>query len=134
MKKIIVIFIIACCLLCFMEISCLAKNPGELWNVVTEVEKASYIRGFREGIEECLKKFELFISTENMWIAHHKLYELYDFICGHGEAIITVMNNLYKDPANTYIQFSSMCQIAYQKLKGEDIEPLLRETRKEALP
>ena len=61
MKRIIIIFIIACCLLCFMEISCLAKNPGELWNVVTEVEKASYIRGFREGIEECLKKFELFI-------------------------------------------------------------------------
>ena len=69
-----------------------------------------------------------------MRMAVRKMFDLYEFICGHYEAVQTVMDDLYKDPANTYIQFSSMCEIACQKLKGEDIEPLLRKARKKALP
>lgn len=46
--------------------------------------------------------------------------------------IIKVMTDLYKDPANTRISISTMIDVAYQKLKGEDIEPLLQEVRKEA--
>jgi len=47
--------------------------------------------------------------------------------------IINAMTELYKDPANTYITYFIMIEIAYQKLKGKNIEPLLREARKEAL-
>ena len=48
--------------------------------------------------------------------------------------IINVVTDLYKDPPNTYIPCFKMIEIAYQELKGEDIEPLLREAREKALP
>lgn len=44
------------------------------------------------------------------------------------------MDDLYKDPANTYIKLAPIIEIACQKLKGEDVEPLLQKARKEALP
>jgi len=44
-----------------------------------------------------------------------------------------VITSLYEDPANTYIDFYELADIAMKKLKGQDIEQLLREARKEAL-
>jgi hypothetical protein len=39
------------------------------------------------------------------------------------------MTDLYKDPANTYIDWSLICLIACQKLKGNDTEQLLNSFR-----
>jgi hypothetical protein len=46
------------------------------------------------------------------------------------EAISKVMTDLYKDPANTYISEDYMYFLAIQRLKGEDVELLLRKARK----
>ena len=139
MKKIIIIFLIAFYLLSFTEVSYLAEelmSPGELWNATTETGKVIYIRGFRDGIMECLIKLVPLYNAEtekniDRGIALSELYDFWDFIWGHQEAVKTVMDDLYKDPANTYIQYPSMCEIAYQKLKGEDVEQLLKKARKE---
>ncbi len=136
MKRIIIIFIIVFCLISFMEISCLAeelRSPGEFWNILTKVEKAFYQRGLRDGIMECLEKLVPLIKDDDrgltpifLLIAIDESYDLYSFIWEHGEAVETVMDDLYKDPANTYIQYPSMCEIACKKLKGEDVEQLLK--------
>ena len=36
------------------------------------------------------------------------------------------MDNLYKEPANALIKLDWMCRIAYSKLRGEDVESLIR--------
>jgi hypothetical protein len=100
------------------------------------MEKLSYITGFRIGILKCVLKLGPLTSKakgSDLAIAFDELIDLYGFIKEHTKAIITVMDDLYKDPANTYIQLELICEIACQKLKGEDIEPLLQEARKKAL-
>lgn len=140
MKRIIIIFIIICCLLSFVEFSCLAEKSltkGEFWNVSSFYEKANYITGFRMGILKCVLKLGPLTPRakgSDLAIAFDELLDLYGFIREHFDAIITVMDDLYKEPANTYIPPESICEIACQKLKGEDIEPLLQEARKKALP
>jgi len=133
-KRIVIIFIIVFCLLSFIEISFLAEEPmshGEIWNAFNEVEKEIYIGGFGNGIEECLNKLVPLIKDKDigltsifLLIALDELYDLYDFIWEHRKnirVVIAVMDDLYRDPANTYIRCPSMFKIAYQKLKGEDI-------------
>jgi hypothetical protein len=39
------------------------------------------------------------------------------------------MTDLYRDPANTLIQFAAMIYIARDKLDGKDVEPALRAAR-----
>ena len=140
MKRIIIIFIIMCCLLSFVEFSCLAEESltnGDFWNVSSFMEKVNYITGFRMGILKCVLKLGPLTPRakgSDLAIAFDELLDLYGFIREHLDAIITVMDDLYKEPANTYIQLELICEIACEKLKGEDIEPLLREARKKALP
>jgi len=59
---------------------------------------------------------------------------LSDFIRFDDEAVRSVMIDLYKDPANTYISFYDMGGIASRKLRGESIESSLRELREKELP
>lgn len=140
MKRIIIIFIILFFLLLFVEFTCLAEKPltkGEFWNVSSFIEKANYITGFRMGILKCVLKLGPLTQRakgSDLAIAFDELLDLYGFIGEHLDAIITVMGDLYREPANTYIRLEPMCEIACQKLKGEDIGLLLREARKKALP
>jgi len=170
MKRIIIILLIAVCLFCFMEISCLAKEPinyGEFWNSMSETEKAAYLTGLQSGLIKAIGDFQEYIfpyfkdkdkglsvyeeeiTTEREWDFYLERIEIFPYIhnyCGKYleslsfrydfslEAIIKVITDLYKDPANTYINIANMYLLAGRKLKGEDIEPLLREARKKALP
>ena len=142
MKRTVIIFIIALCLLCFMEISCLASaeelpSSGEAWNMFSVTTKRAFMIGFQGGIAMSFSKVDPIVvgcsadSVEmKVWV---ELVNLFNFINEHVDAILKVMDDLYKDPANTYIIANSIIEIACQKLKGEDIEPLLQEARKKAL-
>ena len=143
----LVLFIIAFCLLSFMEISCLAQEPynyGKIWNSWSDYTRSIYIMGLKDGLQKhitfsfltrlmmeerdifnkCLRDTEV-VKTE---MAGNKI--LWDFIMFDDEAIRNVMTDLYKDPANTYISFYDMSGIAYRKINGDSIEPLLKELRK----
>lgn len=63
-----------------------------------------------------------------------ELYDIQSYSADYLLDITKVMTDLYKDPANTRISISTMIDIAYQKFKGENIELLLQEARKKALP
>jgi len=126
-----------------MEISCLTlaeelPSSGEAWNMLSVTNKRFFMIGFQGGIAMSFNKVDPIVvgcsadSVEmKVWV---ELVNLFNFINEHVDAILKVMDDLYKDPANTYIIANSMIEIACQKLKGEDIEPLLQEARKKALP
>ncbi len=154
MKRIIIIFIIACCLLSFVEISYLANeigSPGEFWNFLGDFEKLIYVRGIEGGIwmfmeqllsytqtpqyanNEDKSKFEAFMSDSFHFISlfqecgTEKRPNLFD-------TFLKIIDDLYEDPSNSYIPLFNMCLIASRKLRGEPIESLLQEARKKALP
>jgi len=136
MKKIIIISIIVFCLLSFMEISFLAEetmSPGEYWNSLTKLDrngvkiselvKKNYIRGIGKGILLTVTIIDL---NE---LDFDKICDDADFVLQYNEEIMRIMDDLYKDPANVNIKLDWMCLIAYSKLKGEDVELLIKDGR-----
>ena len=116
-------------------------SAGELWNRLSDSARLYFILGFAGGLTESVSRLVLlplplgeappeFVRFLNVL---RETMDLKDFIWEHYEAVKAVIDNLYKDPANTYITFSPMINITCQKLKGEDIEPLLQKAREEAL-
>ena len=144
-KKKIIILIIVFFLLFLLEIICLAKEPvnnGEFWNILSEHEKAIYILGLRDGMKtvttDCITRFAPYLreESESRQAGLDFVTEYIDYINFISTEIATVrkiIDDLYKDSANTYIDFATITGIAYRKLKGENIEPLLLKARKEAL-
>ncbi|MBA7541844.1 hypothetical protein ES705_34160 [subsurface metagenome] len=148
MKRIIIIFIIAFCLLNFTGISYSNEEPkkfGELWNSFSNIQKVTCILvmdyGITKGIDICLQGYQSYFSErgkgERWQLGLAGLSILNDYLEIRStfdiEVISKVVTELYKDPANTYIWISDMYIIALRKVKGEDIEPLLQEARKKAL-
>ena len=146
MKKIIIIFIIVFCLLFFMDISCLANfNYGEFWNSIDEESKMAYVAGVREGVQMCLQQLIDHStppqSTQFATILNNNYNFIALFMKDEMEKTPTllktftkIIDDLYKDPANTYISIANMCIIASRKLRGDPIDSLLGELRKKALP
>ena len=150
-KRIVIIFIIAVCLLCSTwGISCLAQEPynyGKIWNSWSDYTRSVYIMGFKDGLQRHINfpfLMRLIIEEKDVFDKYLKDSEvvkteekgnriLWDFIMFDDEAIRNVMTDLYKDPANTYISSYDMSGIAHRKLKGDSIDVLLREAREEAL-
>ena len=126
MKRIIIISIIAVCLLSFTGISYLIEEhpiAGELWNdtEMSDMYKKMYLYGIAGGF--ILSGIVTSTTESKDWDG---------FISKNMEAIIKVMDDLYKDPSNMYIDWYLICLIACQKLKGEDTEQLLKGFRKVA--
>ena len=163
MKKITVIFIVVIVLLSFVEICCLEEKEeiyrikwGIDWLNFSSVEQKAYLYGMRNGrriaLDDCLDKFmpdfedlvlkqmtrekaeELTKWWEEMVEVLFSEYDKYeDFLALNENDVRDVMTDLYKDPANMYIEIYRICEISCQKLKGEDIEPSLQEAKEEAL-
>lgn len=129
MKKIIIILVIVFCLLLIMGISSQVKEhpiAGELWNDIhmTDIYKNIFLQGIAGGF--ILAGTVADTATSNAGL----LSDWNNFIVKNNKTIIRVMDDLYKDPANTYIDWSLICLVACCKLKGEDVEPLLQSFRK----
>jgi hypothetical protein len=148
MKKITIIFIIVICLLSFLGTYSLAK-PSELWNLSKKTDKAVLVFGVRQGalmfIEQVADCHPIQFANSDLEAKFMAFYEdalnfTNLFLTGNEEkdidlwkSLVEVIDDLYKDPANSYIPIANMCLIASRKLRGEPIESLLRELRKDAL-
>ena len=154
-KRIVIIFIIAFCLLSFIEIFCLAKeadSPSRMWKTMDENNKISFILGVKEGMEMCIYKladwlpaftnkdgavlfFTILEDHEHFIGLFYADYVVDDYnkFLGLLKTIAKIVSDLYKDPANTYIPVSNMCLLASRKLRGKPIESLLEEFRGKAL-
>lgn len=95
MKKIAIIFIIAFCLVSFLEIYGLANepsSPGEFWNTSTVTVKVVYVLGSKQGIGVSLDKLSPTIdAVSDGGKAWDELVDLHNFIDEHEPAILTVM-------------------------------------------
>ena len=150
MKKITIILLIAVCLMSFVGIPLAKERPvnyGKVWLEASELSKAYCIAGFVAGMDLwsikvlpiLTSKIEkgLLTNEENEVIL--ELTELRSYFAGLSENtdgaknFYNIITNIYENPANTYILACKIILFAYKKLKGEDIEPLLREARKKAL-
>jgi hypothetical protein len=140
-KKIVIIFIIAFCLLSFMENSCLTQavlNYGEYWNSLSDKERIIYFIGMRDGMakggRDCVEWFAYYLKKEEepQLVSSNFIDECYQydrFLSSNRDAIIKIVSDLYKDSTNSHIYVSDMCFLAYRKLNGESIEVLLGELR-----
>lgn len=149
MRKIIIIFMIVFCLLSFTGINYSNEEPKkyvELWNSSSNIQKITFILamdyGITKGIEICSNGFayyfseregeekgkQIFITALSILNEYLEIRSTFDI-----EVISKVVTELYKDPANSYIRISDMYILALRKVKGENIESLLRESREKAL-
>jgi len=149
MKKIMIIFIIVFCLLSFAVVSYLIEEPpnfSKRWNSLSDYGKIAYLIGLGEGLGQgfldCVNWLTPYFPEEKegekirayIPIVINKYFKYRNFISTNEEVVIQVISDLYKDPANVYINTPEMSFLAYRKLKGESIESSLRELREEALP
>lgn len=136
MKRTVIILLVAVCLVSFAGVSFLAQensSPREIWMLLTAMEKASYLRGLRDGITECLSYLVTMAPTDDkeMEMAMDEMVVLVEFIWGNGRPIVELMDNLFRDPVNENVQWPWMCMVACGILEGQDVEQMLKEARKE---
>jgi len=122
-----------------------------MWNSFDDNAKEVYIWGIREGIVMCMEQITerfllpAFINKNDTSIIEDilenydqfvRIFDVDDYETQYNllKTFVNIVNNLYKDPANTYIAVSDMCLLASRKLRGEPIESPLRELREKALP
>jgi len=151
MKRIIIILLIAVCLLSFSEIPLAEEkslNHGKAWLEASVLSRAHFIAGFVAGIDFwCIKTLPIITSKIRKGLLTDEEHEiildsldLRVYFAGLADDIdgaknfYNIVTSIYEDPTNTYIPIYSVIEFAYLKLKGEDIEPLLREARRKALP
>jgi len=142
MKRIIIIFIIAVCLISFAGIYYLAKEPlnvAKTWESLSIYEKEWYLIGISDGVMKTLADFNEYEKCDEkvreiITLFINEKYDFLPYLWSNRNAVIKAMSDLYKDLANVYISAPSICFLAIRKLKGESIESSLREARKKALP
>lgn len=151
-KKIVIISITVCCLLFFVEFFCLAEehiNFAEYWNGFTDSGKQYYLLGLGDGLAkgflDCVNQFAPNLPEgeegeklrSSIPIVINEYFQYINFLSGpdlsYRNAVIKAITDSYKDSANVFIPLAEMSFIVYKKLKGENIELLLQEARKEAL-
>jgi hypothetical protein len=112
-------------------------NYGKYWFQLPPVARSAYVDGIVDGggyayfqaASEWLPPGEITKKPEADKVAkvRKKIFIMVD-----RDTIISVMTDLYKDPANTFIDSKDMLYIARDKLLGEKIDDRLLSARKEA--
>jgi hypothetical protein len=142
MKKLSLFSIIFLLAFISINLSCNANeffNYGNVWNSWSDYTREVYIVGYKDGIAYYISSllllpisFSIDIDRETILKEinyNNTLNSLTDFVDFDNKSIRNVATDLYKDPANTYIPHYKMIGIAYRKLCGDSIEPLLLEER-----
>jgi hypothetical protein len=112
-------------------------NYAEVWKGLDDYTRYVYLWGFVDGVSET------YVTASLNWLRNEELYTNPElpkvkkvrermFLVFDLEVVRDVITGLYKEPANSFISFSSMALLARDKLRGDDIEDLLREERKAA--
>jgi hypothetical protein len=111
-------------------------NCGKSWNSFTDSEKVIFLWGYevceRNAIEFAREAFfpdSLTTKGQQQMNQFEKAVSL-KFEAG---TLKEVINSIYSDPANCFIDFSNAIFLAKSKLSGKDIENNIIEFRKEAI-
>ncbi|MFZ5760240.1 MAG: hypothetical protein ACOY32_11510 [Thermodesulfobacteriota bacterium] len=114
-------------------------NHGRQWTQASIPEKTHYMEGYQAGytmgVMNATKQFmptateadkEKAYKTASMIFAERRLGA--DMLA----TVILTMDQLYKDPANTFIDKGIMLELALDKIRGRDINEDLVQQRKAA--
>lgn len=103
-------------------------NEAQVWRSQSKIARESLVFGFLFGVAEAATE-----AKESAGDAGCKasIQQVRDRLTAETDAtkIAAVVTDLYRDPANVNILASSMIALAIAKLRGEEIEPGLREAR-----
>ena len=113
-------------------------NYGEYWSQLPPVARSAYVdgiidggsRAYMEAASEWLPFGETTKEPEPEKVAKVRKKV---FIMVGRDLVISVMTDLYNDPANTLIDTEDMLYIARDKLLGEKIDDCLVSARKKAV-
>ena len=100
-------------------------NPGSIDDIWLKYTKYKYL-GDSEEVKKEIEKIEK-QRKEAEYIVLEFCSLKFDI-----EVIRSIVTDLYKDPANSYLYLADMCYLAFWKLKGEDIKPILIKLRERA--
>jgi len=110
-------------------------NYGKMWESWPSIAQITYIEGFISGVLDGVYKYRFYKTCPNSESEYPKLPEKISeqlISTSEIEGIWKVVSDLYKDPANAYIDIDNMIYLAHDKLRGKDIEKdlqLFREAR-----
>jgi hypothetical protein len=100
-------------------------DQGAMWNSWTVAMRSAYIEGFLSGVNSVYQRAFSYLSAKQRDEIRAATFVVYA-----SDVLAKVVTDLYRDPANTYIEPGALVIVAREKLKGTDIEPLLRAARK----
>ena len=136
-------------------------NYKKIWDSWKEYEKFVYLWGLADGLREHTTGYDSSLllnpdyyaefpppffskyrylsecSKEAQEAISEERFKAGEMIFQFGstiplKTIRDVTTDLYKDPANSYIYISDMCYLAFWKIKGKDIKPMLIKLREKA--
>jgi hypothetical protein len=113
-------------------------NFGRHWLALTTQAREIYVAGVVDGVS-----YAYFEAAES-WLPSNEIYanppsekvervrkKVFPMLAD--EALVAVMTDLYKDPANGFIDRRSLLFLARDKLLGQKIDDALVEARKSAI-
>jgi len=137
-------------------------NYKDIWDSWKEDEKYIYLWGLSDGLKEhpilgnsllvnpehLCDGFSSSFLSKYLWLPDYsgevreaikeEIYKALGIViqfCSPKIPVKTIKDvttDLYKDPANSYIYIADMCYLAFWKIKGKDIEPMLIKLREKA--
>lgn len=112
-------------------------NYAEVWKGWSVEAKSAYLWGLTDGLSHA------YVEAASAWLPAGE-FQKHDsarvrrvdealFLQFEASALGPVMTDLYGDPANAFIKFRDMAELARDKLKGSDIQERLLKARKWAV-
>jgi hypothetical protein len=108
-------------------------NYGSLWNSSSDNTKMAFIQGYESGLVEG------FLETSHAYKGKSKETEkVRELMKRLGEnippeGIKDVMNDIYRDSANTLLPWNSTIMLAKMRIRGEPTDKILTDLRKDIL-
>ncbi|MCB2181814.1 MAG: hypothetical protein KQH63_07305 [Desulfobulbaceae bacterium] len=114
-------------------------NYGESWKKATVPQKMFFLNGYQNGYIFGVMNATKFFMPTNTDQEKEKAFKKASMIYGDRlfgkdmlANIVLLMDNLYADEANRYIDKSVMLDLAIEKIRGQDISEALKLHREAA--
>jgi len=125
--------LLAILFLAFASASNAQTPPSTWWIALSFVEQSTYLEGYIDGQVEVA----VYVITGALGstLTPDQTQVLLSMSPREIDrpVLMTAIREFYRDPANTYVQFSHMLQIVADKIRGKQIDDQLRRAREAGL-
>lgn len=101
------------------------STPGKWWNALSAPTQKTYLNGYLDGMKAGIIDASLILYGPSA--PAEKTAQLFKFSASgvDRDVLLGVVKSLYRDPLNSYIPFSSVMQVAAEKVRGNSIDERL---------